>query len=86
MSKNKAKVAIIYSSNDKQSLESRNLAFYLCGLLCRGGWAHCVMVPHCPDGPVSSLPNDKVLVLPTRQLKPVEAPVSCILRSMKSSV
>lgn len=78
MSKNggkKAKVAIIYSDNDRSSLESRNLAFYLCGLLVKGGWAHCVMIPYSQNGPSHSIPSSKITLIPMKLAKPMEVPV-----------
>lgn len=71
----KAKVAIIYSDNDKESLESRNLAFYLCGLLVKGGWGHCVMIPFGPDGPRQIVTSSKISIIPMKLVKPLEVPV-----------
>ena len=70
------KVAIVYSDTDRNSAESRNLAHYFCGLLSSTGYADIVMVPYCPDGPISDLPNRRVLFIPPGHQKPLEVPVS----------
>lgn len=80
----KAKVAIIYSDNDRSSLESRNLAFYLCGLLVKGGWGHCVMIPYNPNGPSQGVASSKITLIPMKLVKPMEVPVSHVCYGMIS--
>lgn len=70
------KVAIIYSDEQRQSSESRNLAHYLCGLLSTSGYAQIVMIPFSSEGPIADLSSRRISYIPPKQSKPIEVPVS----------
>lgn len=71
-----AKVAIIYSDDERQSAESRNLAHYFCGLLSASGYADMIMIPYNPKGPVFDLTTRRIMYIPPFKDKPLEVPVS----------
>lgn len=74
-----ARAAIIYSEDNTSSLESRNLAFYFCGLLSKGGYANIVLVPYSKDGPSSILPSVRISYFEAGSSKPREVPVSTLI-------
>jgi hypothetical protein len=76
MSKNKPRVGMIYSENAHHSLESKNLAHYLCGLLVNSGWSIVYMVPFAKDGPVAEIQNKRISFIPPNESRPIELPVS----------
>lgn len=80
------KVAIIYSENEHQSLESKHLAFYLCGLLSQSGYAQIVMIPYCTEGPSSELLSQRISYIPPGKAKPLEVPVFQIYFNTSNTV
>ena len=80
-----ARVAIVYSDNERSSAESRNLAHYLCGLLTETGYADVVMVPYSPNGPVVDFPSKRILYIPPGEQKPKEVPVRYIKKFTSST-
>lgn len=72
----KPRVAIIYSESEKQSLESKNLAHYLCGMLSKSGYAQMYMVPFNPSDSAKVPSNNKVRYISSKSSQPAEVPVS----------
>lgn len=75
----KPRVAILYSDSEKQSLESKNLAHYLCGLLSKSGYAQMYMVPFNPTDSAKIPTNNKVRYISPKSSQPLEVPVSFII-------
>lgn len=71
-----AKVGIVYSDDEQQSAESRNLAHYFCGLLSASGYADMIMIPYNTKGPMVNLNKRRVMYIPPFKEKPLEVPVS----------
>ena len=73
-----AKVAIVYSDDEAESAESRNLAHYFCGLLSASGYSDIFMVPYSSQGPVRELATRRIMYIPPFRNKPLEVPVSTL--------
>jgi hypothetical protein len=71
-----ARVGIVYSEDERQSAESRNLAHYFCGLLSAKGFVDVIMIPFSPNGPVVDFPSKRIHYIPPGEQKPKEVPVS----------
>ena len=70
-----AKVAIVYSENHRYSNDSKNLAYYLCGLLSTSGYAQIHMIPFDAEGPVVDLAQRRISYHAPRSNKLIEVPV-----------
>lgn len=71
-----AKVGIVYSESEKFSNESRNLAFYLTGLLSAQGHSDVYLVGYRPDGQPGDVSYKRIHYIPKGHSKPSEVPVS----------
>lgn len=74
-----AKVGIVYSESEKFSNESRNLAFYLTGLLSSQGHSDVFLVGYRPDGQPGDVSFKRITYIAKGQTKPSEVPVSTVV-------
>jgi hypothetical protein len=71
-----ANVGIVYSESEHLSNESKNLAFYLCGLLSSQGHSNVYLVGYRQDGQPGDVSYKRISYIPRDKKKPVEVPVS----------
>jgi hypothetical protein len=69
-----ATVGIIFSESEKFSNESRNMAFYLTGLLSSSGYAKIFLFGQTPDSMPGDISNKRITYC-DRKNKIVEVPV-----------
>jgi hypothetical protein len=71
----KPKVGIIFSESEKDSNESKNLAYYFCGLLSATGYANVSLFGYRSDGLTSDTTQKKIYFIPMDKKVPQEVPV-----------
>ena len=74
----KPQVAIIYSENDDESLESKYFGHWLAGYLASTGYAHPVLIAFHATKMFEAAPMKRIKFYPIGKTKPQEAPVADI--------
>jgi hypothetical protein len=72
----KPRVGIIYSDNEKTSLESRNFSFWLAGVLANTGYANCILIAYNPDNLFDVPATKRIRYYPIGKSKHQDAPIS----------
>ena len=72
----KCKIGVIYSENETQSLESKNLAFWLAASLADTGYAQTVLIAYNGDNVFDVPAQKRIRYYPFGKSKPQDAPLS----------
>ena len=77
----KPQVAIVYSHSSDQSDESKNIAYYLTGMLLATGYCTVQLIGHETDGSPCQYPtNQRILYAPTFGQRCREVAVSHMIK------